>query len=276
MKNVFLIFLFIISLSVISPKQSFAGGGFYSNGLYSTAIKISPIASHDTIPTNALHQKKENKYNSYQNTDNFINDMLISLFWAVIGGFIGSFITILIAKYQQPKLDIIATEKANTDNTYNRPTTTGGRWKFFRVLVINKPVNKFLAPFISRQTAQQASATISIRELKQTMKGRWAGTLELAQANPGDYIRIINFPDPMNIYAGGVKEQLDIFTKNEKEDAAYGWNNEAYINNWRTPRLSMFPGNYTIDVEVIALDGSHVKKTFKAHIAKKIENSYLK
>lgn len=261
----------------ISYTLTFADGNSFSVGSYPT-IQTSVTKSAETSISPEETQNTsgvENDKHINSSSDGILSNMLASLFWAIVGGFIGSFIAILIDKYQKPKLDIIATEEANADNTYPRPHLHAGRWKFFRVLVLNKPVNKFLSPFIARETAQQVSATITVRELNQTMKGRWAGTLELVQANPADYIRIVNFPDPMNIYAGGTKEQLDIFTKSGTDDEAYGWNNEAYLYNWRNPRVKMQPGNYTIDVTVTALDGSQTKKTFRAHIATRIENTSL-
>lgn len=204
-----------------------------------------------------------------------MDNIVIGLFWAIIGGFVGSLFTIFIQIFQKPKLDIIASPDAHSDNTYPYPHIQAGRWKFFRVLVLNKPVNKYLSSFIARETAVQVNAFITFRKLNQTMKGRWAGTLELVQANPADYIRIINFPDPINIFPGGIKEQLDVFTKKSTEKEAYGWNNEAYINNWRNPRLKLIPGDYIFDVTVTAIDGSQTKKSFKAHIANTIEKTYI-
>lgn len=203
------------------------------------------------------------------------NSIIKDLFWSIFGGFLGALIALLVDQYREPKLDIIASETANDDITYPAwHLRNGERWKYYRVKVINKPVNKYLSKLINRETAQQVQAVVTFKDLNQSMKGRWAGTLELPAANPLDYLRLANFPDPVTITAGQ-SEILDVFTKYEHDQEAFGWNNEAYLNNWRTQKYKMIPGNYNIEVKVTSSNGSYKIKSFKAHISSIIGRTTL-
>jgi hypothetical protein len=196
-----------------------------------------------------------------------------NLLWAAVGGFLGSLIALRIAKFQQPRFRTSAGEEFNDDITYPQGHPAAGqRWKFFRVRVTNKPVAKWLAWIVQRETAQQVGARITFAGLNRTMKGRWAGTLELPQASPLDLLRLANFPDPVTITAGS-SEILDIFVQHGEE--AYGWNNEAYLFNWKTPHYKLFPGDHRVDVEVTSVTGSQGRFSFKAHIDNRIDKTHL-
>lgn len=203
--------------------------------------------------------------------------------WAsLIISFIGSLFALLVALWidrkRLPKLEIIASEVANADNTFMPPNIHAGeRWKFFRVLVRNKPIIK---PFhwITRQTAENCRAKIEFYKIGGnllifTMMGRWASTPELPNI-PNAYLKLLH-PDPVTIPA---KEQeiLDVITKYENDKEAYGWNNEAYFNNWKTPHYKLDRGKYEIKISVSTQNGKTFIKKFELVVADKIEDTSLK
>lgn len=190
-------------------------------------------------------------------------------------GFIGAMIALWLNKINNPKLDIIATESANIEIDYGSEKPVPGKCKFFRLKVVNKPLNKYLSIFFSRETAQQLNAFITFRELGKTMKGRWSETLELAYTDNYNRIRLANFPEPISLYPGDNKI-LDVFAKFESYDHAYGWNNEAYLDNnlWKTETYKLNPGDYSIEV-IIAGTNATIKKTFTIHIDEVINKTTL-
>jgi len=202
-------------------------------------------------------------------------NIINNLFWTTFSGFLGAIIAILFQNYSQANLDIIATDDANEIHTYPPGYVIPGTWKYFRVKVKNKKVSKGLDWLIHRQPAQQVNATISIMALGKTMKGRWSGTLELPQTDRSSWTRLANFPDPVTINAGK-DEILDVFAKFENDSEAYGWNNEAYFHNWRTPQYRLDPGDYRLVIEVPTENSSYATRLFMAHIDATITDTYLK
>ncbi|PIQ80309.1 MAG: hypothetical protein COV79_01135, partial [Parcubacteria group bacterium CG11_big_fil_rev_8_21_14_0_20_41_14] len=110
-------------------------------------------------------------------------------------------------------------------------------------------------------------------EINKTMKGRWAGTLELPFASPLDRQRLANYPEPETVFIG-TSVILDVFAKYENDSEAYGWNNEAYLYRWRTPHYKLDPGDYNVEVELIGVN-SRKRDKFKAHIGSTIEETYI-
>jgi hypothetical protein len=207
--------------------------------------------------------------------NNFWTQLLIS--------FIGSIPALLFAlwieKQRLPRLEIIASEEANADNTYKEPNPHAGeRWKFFRVLVKNKP---FIFPFhwIPRQTAENCRAKIEFSKVgteKQgfSMIGRWASTPELPHV-PNDIVLKLLHPDPVTIPVHE-KEFLDVITKHESDKEAYGWNNEAYLHNWKTPSYKLERGKYLVKISIETQNGKTFSQKFELLVSDKIEDSYLK
>ena len=174
-----------------------------------------------------------------------MDNFWIQLFIAFVGSIPALLFALWVERQRMPKLKILASEEANADNTYQTPNAHAGqRWKFFRVLVENKP---FLFPFswIPRQTAENCRAKIEFSKIGTeyssfSMSGRWASTPEIPHV-PNDAILKLLYPDPVTIPVGE-KEYLDVITKYEKDAEAYGWNNEAYFHNWRTPNYKLERG----------------------------------
>lgn len=106
------------------------------------------------------------------------------------------------------------------------------------------------------------------------MKGRWAETLELTQASPFELVKLANFPDPITIFPGD-SAILDIFVKYDNDNEAYGWNNEAYLHNWRTPYYQLDPGDYDIEI-ILSGVNAQTKKIVKGHIGTTTDTTYLR
>lgn len=258
-------FYLAVFLLLFFPSIVHADGNLFSVGEIQESKKI---ASN----TNTINETKGKNIIFFSNKMGVFS---VTLFWTILGALIGSVIALASERYKEPKLNIIAEEEANSDNVYPAGHLRAGqRWKFFRVRVKNEPTLRYLSRVISRSTAQQVNAKLRIIELNKTFKGRWASTLELVNASPLDIVRIVNFPDPITLISGE-SEFLDVFTKYEYDSEAYGWNNEAYLHNWRNPDYKMDIGDYLIEIQVIALSGAQKKKMFRVHIAATIDDTYI-
>lgn len=206
--------------------------------------------------------------------DNFYIQLLISF----IGSIPALFLALWAERQRMPKIRIVASEKANADNTYAPPNARAGeRWKFFRVSVENDP---FSWPFswIPRQTAENCRAKIEFSKIGPdhvgfSMDGRWASTPELPHISNDVILKLFN-PDPVTIPVGEM-EYLDVITKYEGDKEAYGWNNAAYFNNWRTPSHKLERGKYTVKVSISTQNGVTFSQKFSLQVADKIEDTHL-
>ena len=209
-----------------------------------------------------------------------ISNILIELLIAFVGSIPALLFAIWVDKQRMPKLEITASEEANTDATYQQPNSHAGeRWKFFRVKVKNKP---FPRPFawIPRQTAENCRAKIEFSKIGTeqsgfSMLGRWASSPELPFIPASEAFLRLLYPDPVTIPINEA-ENLDVITKNENDKEAYGWNNEAYFNNWKTPKFKLDRGKYTVKISIATQNGVTFTEKFELSISDKIENTYLK
>lgn len=208
-----------------------------------------------------------------------MKNFFIQLFISLIGSIPALFFALWAEKQRLPNLEIIASEEANADNTYSAPNPhSGERWKFFRVSVRNKP---FIFPFswIPRQTAENCRAKIEFSKIGSenhdfSIMGRWVSTPEIPYIQNDTILKILS-PDPVTITVNEI-EYLDVITKYENDKEAYGWNNEAYSNNWRTPKYKLERGKYTIKVSIATQNGISFTKKFELSISDRIEDTYLK
>jgi hypothetical protein len=69
---------------------------------------------------------------------------------------------------------------------------------------------------------------------------------------------------------------MDIITKAEVDEKAYGWNNESYFHNWRNEAYALQPGEYYVKVTINTQNGISFKRKLKLAIRKKIEDTILK
>lgn len=187
---------------------------------------------------------------------------------------LGIFVALILDRGRMPKIEIIVSKSANDEITYNHGPYLGQRWKFFRVIVRNKKM-PWLLRWLIRQSAENCRASITITEVSNTKtftyKGRWASTPEVPYYQQSAVIKIFE-PDPVIILAGE-SEILDVVAKYENDIEAYGWNNESYFNNWRTPNYRLTPGRYKVQITVFTQNGISSKKDFIFIVGNTIEES---
>lgn len=205
-----------------------------------------------------------------------IENILISFLSSILG----VILALIFDREKYPKLDIIAGEEANSDNTYASGNQTGKRWKFFRVSVINRKIHPCLSWLMLRQTAENCRATVYIKGINNSTdfsyKGRWASTPELPHLSNGDaLLKLLYYPDPVTIEEGE-REILDIFTKNEDDNEAYGWNNESYYHQWRNEDYKLNQGLYKLKVVINTQNGVSSSKEFVINIGSSIEETSIK
>lgn len=205
-----------------------------------------------------------------------VTEIIISFLSAIFG----VAIALLVDKQRLPKIRITANDSANSDNTYpSGHPRQGERWKFFRVAAKNKRISPFLDWLIIRQTAENCRAKISIKSIDNLtnicFKGRWSSTPEFSYLDQHSQILKMIEPDPVTIVENH-EEFLDIITKYENDNEAYGWNNEAYFNNWRSQHHKLYPEKYEVNIIINTQNGVSFSKSFLLTIGNKIEDTYIK
>lgn len=207
----------------------------------------------------------------------WFGSLLIELLKDILGGFIGAFIALWLEGFNEPKLDIVVSEKAHSEIDYQPPKyhpPRNGRWKNCGLEVRNKPVLSWIRSVFRRQVAQQVTAKIYFKETEEVMKGRWSESLELSDASKYDIKRLIHTPETINIEAGGFR-LLDVIMKYQYDKEAYGWNNESYQNNWITPKYKLRRGYHEINVEVSSINGGFCKKIFWVFVSSSNKNTTI-
>lgn len=205
----------------------------------------------------------------------FLNKILIPLCITIFG----IWIALLVDRMRLPNLEIIAGEKANSDNEYPNSHPHGGeRWKFFRVLVRNKPMPLILR-WLPRETAENCRAVVKFKKDKDkkdlfTIKGRWSSTPEIPHLSQENRLLKTLHPDPVTIPCDN-EEFLDIIAKCDRDEEAYAWNNEAYFEEWRPSKYKLEKGNYRVSIYITTQNGKSFVKKFKLIIGDNIEDTSL-
>ena len=207
--------------------------------------------------------------------------MLLAFVISFLASLLALICSLWIEHKKRPEIEIAASEANNVDHTYQFPGPhEGERWKFFRIAVKNKTFSWPFSIFLVRQTADNCRAMLTFYKEAYanpifTMRGRWISTPELPLLTTGhDALIKTLYPDPVTISAGE-KELLDVIVKNGHGKEAYGWNNEAYFNNWMTPAYRLDPGNYLVKVAVSTQNGITIKKILKLIVAADIQGTRL-
>jgi len=192
-----------------------------------------------------------------------------------VASLIASVVVLVIDRQRMPNLAIIMDNSANTTPTYDAGR---GRWKFVRAKVINRRMPKLLR-WLIRQTAENCRATVSLfneaEESLFSMRGRWADSPELAHLPQSEWIVRILYPDPATIIEGS-EQILDIVVMKEGDNEAFGWNNEAYLNNWKTPQYRLPIGRYKVKIDITTQNGISFTETTNLEVGNNIENTFLK
>ncbi|MCM8782140.1 MAG: hypothetical protein NC828_03720, partial [Candidatus Omnitrophica bacterium] len=61
----------------------------------------------------------------------------------------------------------------------------------------------------------------------------------------------------------------------ENDPNGYGWNNEAYLNNWKTPQYKLPEGDYKVKVNIATQNGVSFSKILNLRIRKSLELTIL-
>ena len=197
---------------------------------------------------------------------------LAAIGWSVILGVIASLIVVyFVESRKKPSLKLVLA--APSDQQYDKgyPATI---MRCLRIRVKNEELPKWLR-WMKRESAHDCLATIRFlyfpdgrKIFTEDMAGRWAGSPEATPITGMVGINRLTIWDPtrlgiiskMNIPAGE-QEDLDIAVRCDDELDAYGWNNESYQNEWRTPKWKLEKGRYIVEVTVRSA-GQKVSRRF--------------
>jgi len=191
-----------------------------------------------------------------------VNKILPPLFAVII--------TLLIIKYRMPHIEINV-EKKEGDKLNIIDFNTGEireTYYAWRFLISNRKMPTFLQRLLFRETAINCYAKIKFimsSSEEFIMRGRWASSPQITHlAQENRFVKML-YPDPCNIKSGD-GESLDCFIQFINEDVGYGWNNESYFNNWRTPEYKLKKGQHKVIVTVNLQNGIEVSKEFKVSV----------
>jgi hypothetical protein len=195
-------------------------------------------------------------------------------FWlSLLGSLIASAVVLIIDRQRFPKLVVKMDNSVNTTPTYDGR----GKWKFIRAQVLNKRM-PILLRWLPRQTAENCRATVSFfneaGEFLFTMRGRWSDTPELPHIPRSEWIERILYPDPVTIIED-TNQTLDVIAMKEGESEAFGWNNEAYLNNWKTQNFKLPKGKYSVKIDITTQNGVSCIKMANLEVGDNIETTFF-
>ena len=167
------------------------------------------------------------------------------------------YLTQKFIKWRMPKLNILSEERVSILND---------RFYAWRFLINNKKSMDWLP---LRETATNCQAKIEVfkghKEVFK-MRGRWANSAEIPDFPHDDQRRIVLYPEPISIRSGQ-GELLDGIVQYPNEKVAYGWNNEAYFNGWKTKAYKLEIGQYRVIVTISPQNGPEVSGEFKLTVS---------
>lgn len=200
--------------------------------------------------------------------------LLTSFIISLIASILAVILTLYVDRSRLPCIGVTIEEEGMGYRNY----VGKGRWKFIRVVVKNLKMPYALRWAGPRQTAENCKATLEFYDDKGqplfSMRGRWASTPEIPYVPKDAILERSLYPDPVSISAGG-SEVLDVVVQEENDTSAYGWNNEAYLNSWKTQRYRLPEGNYSLKINIVTQNGISYSDNFNLKIRKTIESTLL-
>jgi|SRR5208337_665005 len=197
-------------------------------------------------------------------------EILLSI---VGGGLITIATAIFIEWLRKPRL-VLRIETPELDLPKNAPPQR----RHLRLVLKNKPLIPGFR-WMQRSAALQCRGTITFHNkdgqdvFGKAMAVRWASSPEAINLGgqivdlqqPAQLVyRIVNvtgMESRIDVYPGE-EETLDVAVRFNGEPECYGWNNESYFNNWRTPDWKLDRGTYLVRV-VIASSGNKFVGRFR-------------
>jgi hypothetical protein len=150
--------------------------------------------------------------------------------------------------------------------------------KWTHIYVRNEPMPSWLSWAWDRDPALSCHGSLSFTDQKgqdvfgRAMPIRWANNPEPLIQDPAsglpkgidwDKMRVGHLwdiaPAPISHMEYGV---ADVAFRADGESDAYGWNNDAYLHDWRNPQWRLPPGNYTVRIAV-RTGGQVFRDTFR-------------
>jgi hypothetical protein len=115
-----------------------------------------------------------------------------------------------------------------------------------------------------RGPASQCRALITFHHLDgqnvfgRAMPARWSDTdqpVQIVSAAPqGQPIALVNLEKALRVSRVDIypseKELLDVAVRIDNDQDCYGWNNQAYLHQWRNPEWRIPPGRYLAKVAI--------------------------
>jgi hypothetical protein len=196
----------------------------------------------------------------------------------LFGGFITFVAAFLIEYLRKPKLRL-SIEQPHLDRTDDSGKVHTSRHLRLR---LHNDVSSLFAPWMLRASAVQCRGAITFHHLNdgqnvfdRSMAVRWSNSAEpltnvglattpvtgLFPSQPAPQIFKFALTSRIDVYAGE-EELLDVAVRFQGEKDCYGWNNEAYLYNWRAPHWKLGPGRYLVRV-VITSSGQSCKGVFR-------------
>lgn len=150
--------------------------------------------------------------------------------------------------------------------------------KWTHIYVHNEPMPRWISWAWDRDPALSCHGSISFIDDKgqdvfgRAMRIRWANNPEpliqdpdsgIAKGIDWDKMRVGNSWDiPPASISDKEYGVADVAVRHDGEAEAYGWNNDAYLYNWRNPNWRLPRGNYTIRI-VVRTGGQVSRGTFR-------------
>jgi len=194
--------------------------------------------------------------------------------------FIGGLITILTAvgvEYLRTPRLRLTIEHPPCDVPYPDGTRPARNARHLRLKLLNEPL-PFGARWMQRAAALQCRGEITFHHLDdgqdvfgRAMSIRWSNSpqpiaSQILDLRGNIQFQILDFAraateSRVDVYPG--EEQLfDVASRFDDEVDCYGWNNEAYLNLWRSPNWKLPQGRYLVKA-VVASSGQKCVGAFR-------------
>lgn len=179
----------------------------------------------------------------------------------VLGGVITILVTVTVEYFRRPALNI-----SIEDPPYDAPTrgnVPARDARHLRLKLSNKPLPRMLH-WMARNAALQCRGEITFHHLDgqdvfgRKMAVRWASSPQPVASRITDLSGKVQFliqdfartPEARADVYPGEEEILDVAARFDSEADCYGWNNDAYLFEWRNPNWKLPPGRYLVRVVI--------------------------
>lgn len=216
----------------------------------------------------------------------FWTNIVEKLWPALVAVFLTQWATQRFNKMRKPKLEMIP-EGVQPGNWGVLDKNTGivqpgSPYHTWRIKVKQVKIPRYLARLIrNRDSALQCKADLTFYPSNSqpsfSMQGRWANTTQISYISPLDQLERVMYPDRISVgYNSSEPGVLDCIVKfDDDKNAAYGWNNEAYVRGGKNPRTKLGIGTYKVDVRLSGQNFPELTKRFHIVISEDWQGTSL-